>query len=165
MAKAATPKATPPVLCAFCGKTIKAGATHGALCAKNAKAGYTPAKALVLKQAFCVNTLPTGYITMAQAHKACNQYNTPVSRLVHHTGGDGVKYPPSTAITTPVFYNGTRYLPAVFGTKAGVQCLFTGNFSSLPPATPAQIAWYNYVIACQQAVLAGKPLPKQPQGV
>ena len=150
-----------PVLCAFCNKPIKAG-QHGALCAKNVKAGWQQGKRLALKAALSVSSIPAGYITIAALHKQVTSYNLlSVSRMVKLTGSDGVINTPAHAITTPVFYNGTRYVSGWLASKAGMLAMQAGNFSSASISAWQQ-AWYAYVQAAQQAALAGKAMPKQP---
>lgn len=155
-------KAQAQALCQYCSKPVKAGSTHGALCAKNIKAGWQAGKRLALKQALSISTVPAGYISMAQLHKAVTSYNMlSVTRMVRLTGSDGVINTPAHAITTPVYHNGTRYLAGWLATKAGMLAMQAGNYANAP-VTAWQVQWYAYVQACQSNILAGKQAPKQP---
>src|SRR5574340_1065776 len=157
--KVSTP-VPPVVLCQYCGKPIKAG-THGALCAKNTKAGYTQTIRLQLKAALSYTTAPVGYVTVAQAHKVCTANLVPIPHLVKAIGGDGVTGKPLHAITAPVYVGNNRYISGWLITKAGITALQTYNFTNAP-VQAWQTMYYNYVLACQTALLGGKPTPTKP---
>ena len=153
-----------PVVCQYCGKTLKKGGTHGALCAKNIKAGYNQANRLALKSALAYATAPVGYITVAHLHTVCVANLVPVARMVKAIGGDGVTAQPAHAITAPVYVNGTRYVSGWLATKAGITAMLTNSYTGAT-VTTAQKAYYAYVLACQKAVLTGATMPKQPVAV
>lgn len=153
---------TPIVVCQYCGKKLAKGGTHGALCKANIAKGFTQANRAALKQALSFSTIPVGFVTVAHLHTVCVANLLPVSKMVKAIGNDGVTGTIAHAITTPVYYNGTRYVNNWLTSKAGILAMQTGNYSTCK-VTPLQLALYNYAVACQKAVLANTALPVKPQ--
>jgi len=153
----------PQTLCTVCGKPLKVqGSTCGARCTTLQKQGYTVQKKLQLKACLSFSNAPAGYITIAKLHTVCVANYIPVSKMVKQSGSDGVTSPPAHPITTPVFVNGTRWLPGWLATKQGLQAIQSNNFANAP-VQGWQKTYYNYVLACQTAILANKKPPVKPQ--
>ena len=118
--------------CTVCGKPLTGNKTCGALCAKRQANGQTNVSIAQRKQALSANVPPVGYIKVAQLHVICANNFVPIARMVKCIGGDRAMYPVAHAICTPVYVNNTRWVNGWLGTKAGLQAMLTGNFSTAP---------------------------------
>ena len=148
------------VVCKVCGKPVKAGASVanacGTRCNKLLAQGVNAQAIASAKQAYCVQTIPAGFITIAALHKAIAnnpQHGASVSAMVKATGGDrpylnisvkGIgKF--ANAICVPLIAQGskTRMLPAWLATPQGMQAIASGNFTNAPKAHALQLAIYK----------------------
>lgn len=134
-------------VCKMCGKPISAEGTVkkgvGHLCERLIDRGYTPEKLVARKVELTSNSVPEGYIKVADLHRiiAANKAKYPglsVNRMVTAIGRDRCLTGAVHPIAQPIYVGNTRWVHGWLKTAAGLKAIASLDFSKAPKVDPVE---------------------------
>jgi hypothetical protein len=137
---AKTGKTPNPVseVCPMCGKPTPRSHGLGHRCASLTAAGLTPELLAEIRKELTVDSVPSGYMKVADLHrlidtKKAEVKGLSVNRMVVAMGRDRVSAKPLHPICKPVYDSaGVRWVSKWLATPAGLKALASYDFSKAP---------------------------------